>query len=437
MRVSIFGAGYVGVVSSACLASAGHQVIAVDPNEEKINIVNQGRSPIVEEGLEELLLDAHQRGALRGSHDVGEAIANSDLSFVCVGTPSRANGSLDTQYVQKVCEEIGQQLAWKSDFHSVVIRSTVLPNTMRDLVIPTLEQASGKAAGTDFGIAFYPEFLREGTAIEDYFRPEISVFGVRDDITLTRLRELTSAVSAKEIATEIEIAEGVKYACNCWHAVKISFANEVGNVFKSADVDSHKVMEILCMDRRLNISPAYLRPGYAFGGSCLPKDLRAIRYLAKQNDVSTPLLSATLLANQQQVDRAFDMIAHQGLRKVGMLGLSFKAGTDDLRESPLVELAERLLGKGYDLRIFDRNVDVSALIGSNLKFVQSRLQHLSSLMQDDLDEIIDRSDVIIVGNGDAGFRDVPSRLRPDQKLIDLVRVDAQRVSDEQYHGICW
>lgn len=437
MKVAIFGAGYVGSVSGACIAGHGFDVTLVDVSSAKVDLINEGRSPIVEAGLPELIADGVAAGRLQATTDGAAAVADTDLCFICVGTPSRPNGDLNLAYVEQVCGQIGDALKTRDGYYSVVVRSTMLPGSMYGTVIPTLEAHSGKRAGVDFGIAIYPEFLRESTAIDDYANPAIILIGRDDDTTLERLRTINSAVNSTEVLTDIKTAEAVKYANNAWHATKIAFANEIGNLCKSADIDGHKVMDIVCQDKRLNISTAYMRPGFAFGGSCLPKDLRALRALGRRNDVPTPLFEAVLSANELQIRKAFEMVEQTGRRRVGMLGLTFKSGTDDLRESPLVELAERLHGKGYELRIYDRNIEVPRLVGANRDYAAAHLSHLSSMMVGSLDELYSNSDVIIVGNGDKDFTAVADRAADDQTVIDLVRIRQELSSNGQYNGICW
>lgn len=428
MKISIFGAGYVGAVTSACLCDSGHQVVAVDVSQAKVDMLNRGQSPIVETGLGELFEKAHANQSLRATTDVADAIRSTEMSIVCVGTPSKANGDLDLKYIVEVCEQIGAEIAKSDDFHSVVFRSTMLPGSMTGTVIPALERASGKTAGEGFGVAIFPEFLRESTAVDDYRFPEVTVMGKLDDRTIERLRSVNCDAKS-EFVVDIATAEMIKYTNNCWHATKIVFANEIGNISKKAGVDGHRVMEVLCADKRLNISPAYLKPGMAFGGSCLPKDLRALRYRAMQLDVVTPLLKAVSESNGLQVDKAFDTIVEKSKSgRIGLLGLSFKSGTDDLRESPLVEVAERLHGKGYDLRIFDSNIRPETLGGKNA---------LSRLLVDDIDELYEHAEVIVVGNGDPRFNDVMDRRRPEQSVVDLVRIAASQPSSAAYEGLCW
>ncbi len=439
MRISIFGAGYVGAVTSACLCKSGNEVVAVDISQAKVDSLNRGESPIVETGLDELFREALELRRFRATTNAAEAIAETEMSIVCVGTPSLSNGDLNLKFVVEVCSEIGREIARKSSFHSVVLRSTMLPGSMATTVIPALEQASGKIAGRDFGVAIFPEFLRESTAVEDFCHPEVTVMGKLDDVTIERLRSVNPPSTSSEFVVDIPTAEMIKYVNNCWHASKIVFANEIGNICKKVNVDGHSVMEVLCADKKLNISAAYMKPGMAYGGSCLPKDLRALRYRATQLDVSTPMLDAVSRSNSRQIERAFQTIVDKSTNgRVGLLGLSFKSGTDDLRESPLVEVAERLYGKGYDLRIYDTNVRYSALQGSNLSFVEARLPHLSKLLVDDLDDIYNHAEVIVVGNSDPRFKDVMDRRKPEQSVVDLVRITSGRQrSNAVYEGLCW
>src|SRR5579884_2136154 len=365
MKISIFGLGYVGTVSAACLAHQGHEVIGVDPIGTKTDLINRGQSPIVEADIGEIISDVVSRGNLRATSDAAEAVLATDLSFVCVGTPSQPNGNLDLRFIRRVCEDIGAALKLKEDRHVVTIRSTVLPGTVRKIIIPIMEEASGKRAGKDFGVCHNPEFLREGSAVKDFNAPPKTVIGEFDSCSGEAVAALYSMLDAPLIRTEIEISEMVKYIDNCWHALKIGFANEIGNLSKAFGVDSHKVMDIFCQDRKLNISCAYLKPGFAFGGSCLPKDLRALSYQARSHDLETPILSSILTSNDVQVRRAIGLWLTTGHKRIGILGFSFKAVTDDLRESPGIEVIEGLIGKGYDLRLYDRNVSIAKLVGAN------------------------------------------------------------------------
>ncbi|AGZ35878.1 MAG: nucleotide sugar dehydrogenase [Pseudomonas sp.] len=435
MNISIFGLGYVGAVCAACLSARGHTVLGVDISPAKIDLINQGKSPIVEPGLEALLLDGVSKGRLRGTTDVQAAIFATDLSLLCVGTPSKKNGDLDLVYMEAVCREIGTALRYKAGRHTVVVRSTVLPGTVKNVVIPILEAASGKKAGEDFGVAVNPEFLRESTAIKDYDFPAMTVIGELDSQSGDLLASLYEGLDAPVIRKSVEVAEMIKYTCNVWHATKVSFANEIGNIAKASGVDGREVMDVVCQDYKLNLSRYYLRPGFAFGGSCLPKDVRALTYRASQLDVEHPLLASIMASNRNQVQNALDLIERQDKRKIALLGLAFKAGSDDLRESPLVELAERLIGKGYDLRIFDANVEYARVFGANRDYIESKIPHVSSLLHSDLDQVIDDAEVIVLGNNDARFAQA-LEASDGKRVIDLVGFMPQ-TSDAQRQGICW
>lgn len=436
MRVSIFGLGYVGAVCAASLARRGHDVIGVDVSPVKIDLINSGRSPIVEPGLEELLADGVRSERIRGVTDGAGAVLESDLSMICVGTPSKPNGDLGLTFVEKVAQDIGEALRTKSSWHLVVVRSTVLPGTVRDVVIPVLEKASGKRAGEDFGVCVNPEFLRESTAIKDYDQPPMTVIGELDDRSGELLAELYGDLDAPLIRKPIEVAEMIKYTCNVWHATKVSFANEIGNIAKSMGVDGRDVMDVMCVDNKLNISRYYMRPGFAFGGSCLPKDVRALNYRANQMDVRNPLLSSIMNSNSEQVANAFNIVTGYGARKISMLGLSFKSDTDDLRESPLVELAEQLIGKGYDLKIFDRNVDYARTHGANREYINQKIPHLSNLMDSDLRGVVEHGEVLVVGNRDELFETVIADVPEGKRVVDLVGF-MKTTTNEVLEGICW
>lgn len=437
MKISIFGIGYVGAVVSACMADEGHAVVAVDVAREKVDRINAGLSPISEPLLGELIHRAVAEGRLRATTDARDAIAGTDLSFVCVGTPSQANGALDLGYVARVTEEIGAALRDKEERHTIVVRSTILPGSMMRIVLPLLERASGKRAGADFGVGYYPEFLREGSAVEDFRRPVTAVFGTLDEATAAILSELNGPNGATICATDITTAEAIKYTNNAWHALKISFANEIGTICKASGVDGGKVMEILCADTKLNISRAYMRPGFAFGGSCLPKDLRALSYHATQHDVAPLLLQATLAVNERQVSRAFAAVAASPSRDVALLGLTFKPHTDDLRESPMVELAERLVGKGFRVRIFDPDLQIPDLIGANRSFAMKHLPHLSNLLVPELGATLAEAGTVVVGNGHPAFRGIAAMLRPEHRIIDLAGTDPGLRAHPNYDGACW
>jgi GDP-mannose 6-dehydrogenase len=437
LRVSIFGLGYVGTVSAGCLASEGHEVVGVDPINTKVELINKGQSPIVEADISEIIASSVKAGRLRATDNSTQGIRETELSFVCVGTPSQTNGNLDLRYIRRICEQIGEALKSKTSRHTVVIRSTILPGTMHKVVIPTLEEFSGKKAGVDFGVCNNPEFLREGSAVKDFRYPPKTVIGELDAASGDILATLYEKLEAPLIRTNLEAAEMVKYVDNSWHALKIGFANEIGNVCKSLNLDAHEVMKIFCQDRKLNISPAYLLPGFAFGGSCLPKDLRALSYQAKIHDLHLPILTSILPSNEMQIARGLQLITGRGHTRVGILGFSFKAGTDDLRESPLIEIIERLIGKGYDLRIYDKNVNIASLVGANRDFILNHIPHISKLMVADIGAVLNHAQTIVIGNKDPDFKEVPERLHEDQFLIDFVRIIEGRSKNGKYDGICW
>src|SRR5215831_2843457 len=398
MRISVFGLGYVGAVSLACLARDGHTVVGVDLDPLKLELIKSGRSPIVEEGIQDLTRDVVATGRVTVTNDVAQAIRDTDLSFVCVGTPSSPNGSQDLSAVRRVMQSIGEAIGKKSDFHTVILRSTVQPGTT-DEVCGILEKASGKKSEVGFGMGFQPEFLREGTSIKDYDQPPFTVIGTQSQRSAEVLRALFGHLPCEFIVVSVGVAELLKYACNAFHALKVTFANEIGRLSQSVNVDARDVMDLVCRDKRLNISPAYLKPGFAFGGSCLPKDLRALTYVGKTRDVNTPMLGAIMGSNRAHIDHVLDKVMVPGVRRVGLVGLSFKAGTDDLRESPLVAVAERLIGKGYDLRIFDPEVNLSRLIGANKRFIEESIPHIGNLMVTSCAEILSHSQVVLVGVG--------------------------------------
>ena len=438
MKVSVFGLGYVGSVSAASFAADGHTVVGVDVNPDKVASLNEGRSPIVEMGLDELIRDTAANGSLRATTDTKEAVHVTDLSLLCVGTPSRKNGSLDLSYLERVSEQIGDALKDKDTYHVVVVRSTVLPGTTHDIVIPALERTSGKKYGTGFGVTVNPEFLREGTAIDDFRNPPLTLVGHNYATDAEPTQALYGKVEAPMVTTSIRTAEMIKYSSNTWHALKVVFANEIGNLCKRVGIDSHEVMDIFCQDEKLNLSSYYMKPGFAFGGSCLPKDVRALQYRAKEVDLDMPVIQAILGSNQLQIQHALDQIMESGKKRVGLLGFSFKAGTDDLRESPIVILAEALLGKGYQLKIYDKNVSIARLVGANKDYINTQIPHLSSLLCETIDEVLDGSDIIVVGNAAPEFADALRRTRPDHLIVDLVRVKAERSEiPGQYQGICW
>jgi len=436
MKLSVFGLGYVGCVSAACFAKEGHTVIGVDVNPNKVDIINHGKSPIVESGIGELIGEVVGANKLSATTDSAEGVLRSEISLVCVGTPSNANGSLDLRYITRVCEEIGAALKGKTERHVVIIRSTMLPGTIENAVIPALEKYSEKKSGQEFGVCINPEFLREGTSLKDFYAPPFTLIGADDPETVAAVRHLYETVDAPVFVSPVKTAEMVKYVSNCFHALKVGFANEVGNICKALNIDSHEVMDIFCQDTKLNLSSYYLKPGFAFGGSCLPKDLRAINYKAKELDIEVPVLSAILPGNRLQIERAVDLVIRSGKKRVGVLGFSFKAGTDDLRESPMVTLIETLIGKGFQLAIYDRDVSLARLFGANKEYIEREIPHISQLMRQSIAEVIQSSDVLIVGNKAAEFQQIESELKEGQLLIDLVRL-FNKTSDETYQGICW
>jgi len=437
-RISVFGIGYVGVVSAACLAKDGHDVITVDVDPNKIKSINAGLSPIVENGLDELIRDTVAAGKLIATDDVQFAIDNSDASFICVGTPSAPDGSVGLTYVTSVCENIGAALANKEAFHSVVIRSTIVPGSSEGTCIPTLEKASGKVAGKDFGVGYYPEFLRESTAIEDYYSPGLIVFGSMDTPTEKILTDLNTGLNCKIHKVDLRTAEMVKYTSNTWRAVKVTFANEIGNIAKASGLDGQTIMEILCSDDKIALSSYFMRPGFAFGGSCLPKDVRALGYLARSTGTEAHLLNAVLEANEAQIQRAEQMVKESGAKNVGFVGISFKPETDDLRESPLAELAARLIKSGVDVNVYDPYVyKAYAAKNGTADRGNDVIPDLQDRMVSQLDQLINDADAILVGNF---YKDTVSQLETATKtrpVLDLTRLNRDMVSQGQYQGICW
>jgi GDP-mannose 6-dehydrogenase len=442
MKIAVFGLGYVGVVSAACLVRDGHDVLGVDPNAVKVGFLRQGKSPIVEPGLDELIAAAAAAGRLSAGSDPAAAVAQCDVLMVCVGTPGQANGSLDLSFVRRVVQQIGEQLAGAAAYKVVVIRSTLLPGSMQSVVLPILEESSRRKAGQDFGVCINPEFLREGSAIYDYDHPPKTVIGASDERAAAIVRELYAALSAPLILTDLRTAEMIKYIDNSWHALKVTFANEVGRLCKAMGIDGRLAMRMFCQDTKLNISSAYLRPGFAFGGSCLPKDVRALTYQGRLLDVDTPVLSSILASNQLHIAHALGMIRATGRRRVGLLGLSFKEGTDDLRESPIVTLAELLIGKGYELSVYDRNVRLASLVGANREYILNHIPHIGRLMVDRPEQLIEQSEVVVVASADGEFAPLLEKLPQGKSVIDLVgawSTDARAHSAqmEAYEGIAW
>lgn len=437
--VSVFGLGYVGSVTAACLAQKGHRVVGVDLNRDKVKRIESGQSPIIEARMDELVAVGQRSCQLHATSDAVTAVCETEISFICVGTPSLRNGKLDLSVVERVCQQIGEALRQKNAFHWIILRSTVLPGTTESVVIPALEAASGKRSGRDLSVCFHPEFLREGTAVADFFDPPFTIFGTRELEHLTPLRELYHWSSAKTYETSPATAEMIKYVCNAFHAIKVGFANEVGTLCREMAVDTETVTEIFTSDTRLNVSPAYLKPGFAFGGSCLPKDLRALTYRARELDLRLPLLDSILPSNVEHIERAVETVLRAGKRKIGLLGLSFKAGTDDLRESPLVHLAKRLLGEGCQMQIWDEHVSLGRLIGSNRNFIDETIPHIGSLLCSNLREVIENAEVVLLGTRSVDREQLARYLRPEQILFDLVNLEKSRRpgGPASYEGICW
>ena len=436
MRVSVIGLGYVGAVTSVCLARDGHDVRGVDLDATKLELLRSGRPPIVEEGIEEVARAAADSGRLTVSDSIDEDAVSRDLIFVCVGTPSEMNGSQDLSAVRRVCEQIGTALRSAEGFPVVVMRSTVYPGSTEEIVRPILEEFSNRRAGIDFGLCFQPEFLREGSSVKDFYKPPFTIVGSDSEPAVARVRDLFQGFPGEFVQTSFRAAEMLKLTCNVFHALKVSFANEVGRLGLRLGVDSREVMELLCRDTSLNISPAYLRPGFAFGGSCLPKDLRAMLYLAKMQDVDVPVMQGIAQTNTIHIQHAANLVMSSGSRRVGMVGLSFKPGTDDLRESPLVALAETLIGKGYDLRIHDPAVNVARLIGSNKHFIEKMIPHIESLLTQDLSAVLDHGDIIVVGQRHSELQSMLAE-RDRKRVIDLVGVDELNPGDDSYCGVSW
>lgn len=437
MNISIFGLGYVGTVTSACLARHGHRIIGVDTNATKVELLARGSSPIVEPGVSELLEEAHRKGLLSATTDHTGAVVHSDVSIICVGTPSNPNGSLNLDHIFSVTDQIAGTLRRKGQYHAIALRSTVLPGTIEN-VVKRMEQGSGKKGGADFGVASNPEFLREGAAVHDFENPPFTVIGTSDSRLIGILKEMYRSIDAPVHVVNEREAELLKYACNSFHAAKVAFANEIGSIAKKLNIDSHVVMDLFCADTKLNVSPAYLKPGFAFGGSCLPKDVRALCYAARSNDVQAPLLEALVPSNKIHIQRAVDWILTRNKKHVGVLGLSFKGGTDDLRESPVVEMVETILGKGFTVSIYDANVNLARLVGANKRYIEQEIPHISSLMKKSVAEVLDSSDVIVIGNKAEAFREALQNLKPHQAVLDLVRItDTLPKTGGSYNGICW
>lgn len=438
MKIGIFGLGYVGCVMAACLVNEGHQVVGIDVNPLKVDMINAGRSPIIETGLQELITIGRSTGNLKASLSSQYVVSETEISVICVGTPSNENGSLKLDFVKSVCQEIGAALKEVQQYHLVVIRSTVLPGTVEEHVIPILEEYSGKKAGAHFGVCMNPEFLREGSAIKDYRHPSFVMIGELDQRSGDTLEAIYTGIQAEIVRSNIRTAEMVKYTCNAFHALKVVFGNEIGTIAKLNGVDGQKVIDIICKDSQLNISPKYLQPGFAFGGSCLPKDLRAILYRAKELDVELPTLKSLLQSNQQHIQAGIRMIEKTQKHRIGILGMSFKAGTDDVRESPVITLVETLIGRGYQVRIYDENIQLARMFGANKQYLEEKIPHITTLMIDTIEALIKHSEVLVVTNNSEEFRTIPSLIKPDQILIDFVgKVKPEDLPQDKYEGICW
>jgi len=434
-NVSIFGMGYVGAVTAACLAAEGYRVIGVDPSPVKTDLIRQGLAPIIEKDLPELFRHAKDRGLLKATDNACEAILETEISLICVGTPSKANGSLDDKYLLAVSRQIAEVLRDKFSGHVLVYRSTMLPGLLKSKIIPLLEDVSGKKEGEGFHVCFNPEFLRESTSVHDFFNPPKTVVGTDKKEVADLVFRLYSGFPGPMIQTSIHVAEMVKYVDNAFHALKVTFANEIGQVCRHLDIDSHEVMNIFSQDTKLNISKAYLIPGFAFGGSCLPKDLRAIIYLAKTLDLDVPLLASLLESNRKLIEKAVREILALGKRRIGFAGFSFKAGTDDLRESPIVEVIEQLIGKGFEIKLYDRHVAMARLTGANKEYINRTIPHIASLMAPSLDVLLKDCEVIVIGNRDEEFKEIPSRVSTEQTVYDLVRIMGRFKNGDNYIAI--
>jgi GDP-mannose 6-dehydrogenase len=419
MRVSVFGLGYVGTVCAACLADRGHTVVGIDKAKGKVDLIRAGRSPVVERDIDELVAKGAQSGRLTATPDVNEAVMSTDLSLVCVGTPSRRNGALGLAAIEAVSTEIGEAIRSKTTRHEIVVRSTVLPGTTRGVVLPRLIKASGKEPGRAFGLAFNPEFMREGSSVADFNTPSRTIVGALEERSSKAVLELYDGLPGGKITTDIETAELVKYVDNAWHALKVAFTNEISVVASTLGIDSGEVMDIFASDNRLNISKAYMRPGFAFGGSCLPKDLRALDYLARTRDLSLPVIGHVLDSNKMLTERGLEWILSQSKKRVAVLGISFKPGTDDVRESPYVTLVEGLSGKGRAVRIFDPNVNLADLFGANRDYLMRTLPHIAELLVANITDATDWADTVVVTSPHPIYAAEVARLGPDKRVLDF------------------
>ena len=434
-RISIFGMGYVGAVTAACLAAKGYRVIGVDPNAVKTDLIRQGLSPIIEKDLPELFQQAKDRGLLSATDNTCDAVLETEVSLICVGTPSKANGALDDKYLLTVSQQIAKSIRDKPSVHVLIYRSTMLPGLLKSKIIPLLEEVSGKKEGEGFHVCFNPEFLRESTSVHDFFNPPKTVVGTDRKDVADVVFGLYEGFPGPMIQTSIQVAEMVKYVDNTFHALKVTFANEIGQVCRHLDVDSHEVMSIFSQDTKLNISRAYLTPGFAFGGSCLPKDLRAINYLAKTLDLDVPLLASLMESNRKLIEKAVGEIIAIGKKRIGFAGFTFKAGTDDLRESPIVLVIEQLIGKGFEIKLYDRHVAMARLTGANKDYINKSIPHIASLMVPSLDILLKDCDVIVIGNRDDEFREIPSRVGKEHTVYDFVRITGKFKNGDNYIAI--
>jgi GDP-mannose 6-dehydrogenase len=438
VKISVFGLGYVGAVSCACLPSIGHEVIGVDTNPLKVETINRGESPVVEELIDELIAGAVREGKLSATQDVEYAVLNSDISLISVATPSKANYSPDLSAVDEVIRSIGMVLRKKAGPHVVVLRSTIPPGTTEDRILPILLESSGRKIGEGLSLVFNPEFLREGSSVKDFYNPPQTVVGSVDEAGYAAMEQMYAKLPGGVVRTSTQVAESVKYLCNVFHALKIVFANEAGSVLKGCGLDSREVMKIFCQDTQLNISPAYLRPGFAFGGSCLPKEVKGFLTLARDMDVPIPALAALLESNEAHINRAYRLIAGKGRCNVALFGLAFKPGTDDMRDSPLVTLAERLLGKGFQLAIFDRSVKLSRLLGKNKEFIDREIPHLDRLLCDTPEQALQDAEVIVIGHADSEARKAIIAAAGTRRIVDLAGyAELRDAQSAQYEGICW
>jgi GDP-mannose 6-dehydrogenase len=434
MNISIFGLGYVGCVSLGCLAQNGHKTTGVDIQDHKVNLINQGKPTIIEKDIDHIIKEQFEKDRISATKNAENAVINSDISIIAVGTPSSSTGHLNLDYVYRTAQNIGKALKSKDSFHVVAIRSTVMPGTNKQ-VAKILEESSGKQNNKDFAVISNPEFLREGSAVKDYYNPAVTVLGGESEKGLKMMEELYNDLPAPVKKVPIKVAEIIKYVNNSWHALKISFANEVGNICKQLEIDSHKVMDLFCMDTQLNLSPYYLKPGFAYGGSCLPKDLKGLNTMAHDYYLDSPVLNSIHNSNEKQKQIAFELISGKNKKHIGILGLSFKKGTDDLRYSPIVEVTEQLLGKGYEITIYDEKVNLSKITGTNKAYIEQHIPHLSKLIKNNLDDVIKNSDVIVINQNDPKFREIPVK-HPDKIIVDLIRI-ADDIQPSNYEGINW